>query len=150
MLQRAVPALEGTYSSDNRYEAYANYNLGYTLLQLGRCAEALPYLDRSEDLQGFRTEIADARAAAEDCLGEDASSGSPRGSGSEEGERQGQGKGQRQGRRGLDGFDVNVGRLARRQDALELEQPEVAADDRHGNVVNEDLAEPAFDRPACA
>ena len=100
MLQQAVPALEGTYSSGNRYEAYANYNLGYTLLQLGRCADALPYLDRSEDLQGFRTEIADARAAAEDCLGEDGSSGSPRGSGN--GKAKGKVKGKSNGKGGED------------------------------------------------
>src|SRR5262249_36391161 len=51
-----------------RYEAYANYNLGYTLVQLGRCSDALPYLNRSEQLQGYRSEIADATAAAQRCL----------------------------------------------------------------------------------
>ena len=67
LLQQAVPALRGTYTPQDRYEAYANYNLGYTLLQLGRCDEALPYLNRSEQLQGHRTEIDAARAAAEEC-----------------------------------------------------------------------------------
>src|SRR5436189_217671 len=41
-LQQAVQRLRGTGPSDP-YEAYANFNLGYTLLQLNRCAEAIPY-----------------------------------------------------------------------------------------------------------
>jgi tetratricopeptide (TPR) repeat protein len=60
LLERAVPALEGTYSDDFRYEAYAEYNLGRTLAELGRCDEALPHLDRSKELQGNREEIRDA------------------------------------------------------------------------------------------
>ncbi|MCW2962029.1 MAG: pknB [Thermoleophilia bacterium] len=46
------------------YEAFANYNVGASLVGLGRCAEALPYLDRSEQLQGSRAEI---RAARNTC-----------------------------------------------------------------------------------
>jgi serine/threonine protein kinase len=63
MLQRALPALRG-YSP---YEAYAEYNLGKTLLELGQCAEAIPHLDRSEQLQGPREEITRARDAAQNC-----------------------------------------------------------------------------------
>jgi hypothetical protein len=60
LLQRAVPALRGTYSDDFRYEAYAEYNLGRTLVELGRCDDAVPHLERSRDLQGNREEIRDA------------------------------------------------------------------------------------------
>jgi hypothetical protein len=51
LLQQAVEQLRGAGPEDP-YEAYANYNLGYTLLQLSRCDEALAYLrvaDRLED-----------------------------------------------------------------------------------------------------
>jgi tetratricopeptide (TPR) repeat protein len=61
LLEQAVPALRGTYSSGFRYEAYAEYNLGKTLAELGRCDEALPHLDRSEELQGSRGPITAAR-----------------------------------------------------------------------------------------
>jgi serine/threonine protein kinase len=64
LLERAVPALRGTYSDDFRYEAYAEYNLGRTLVELGRCDQAVPHLERSRDLQGNRSEI---REALRDC-----------------------------------------------------------------------------------
>jgi hypothetical protein len=60
LLERAVPALRGTYSDDFRYEAYAEFNLGLTLAELGRCPEAVPHLERSRDLQGNRREIREA------------------------------------------------------------------------------------------
>jgi serine/threonine-protein kinase len=60
LLERAVPALRDTYSDDFRYEAYAEYNLGRTLVELGRCDDAVPHLERSRDLQGNRREIRDA------------------------------------------------------------------------------------------
>jgi serine/threonine protein kinase len=60
LLQRAVPALRGTYSSDFPYEAWAEYNLGRTLVELGRCEDALPHLRRSRDLQGNHPDIEDA------------------------------------------------------------------------------------------
>jgi hypothetical protein len=34
-------------------------------VELGRCEEALPYLDRSQQIQGRRSEIDAARAACE-------------------------------------------------------------------------------------
>ena len=40
------------------YEAYANYNLGYALDQLGRCSEALPYLERARPAPEHRPAIA--------------------------------------------------------------------------------------------
>ena len=62
--QRALAALQG---SGELYEAYANYNVGKALLELGRCAEAIPYFNRSEQIQGEREEITRDRAAAEEC-----------------------------------------------------------------------------------
>jgi hypothetical protein len=64
-LQQAVQKLQG---SNTFTEAYANYNLGYTLLQLGRCTEVTPYLDRSEAIQGHRKEIDQARRDVKRCL----------------------------------------------------------------------------------
>jgi tetratricopeptide (TPR) repeat protein len=61
LLERAVPALQGTYSDDFPYEAYAEYNLGRTLAELDRCEDALPHLDRSKELQGNRKEIVEAK-----------------------------------------------------------------------------------------
>jgi serine/threonine protein kinase len=63
--RRALGALEGTYSDDFRYEAYAAYNMGKALAELGRCEQGLTYLDRSEELQGQRDEIDAARAKCE-------------------------------------------------------------------------------------
>ena len=42
------------------YEAYAEYDLGAALAQLGQCDEALQHLQRSRQLQGNRPEIRDA------------------------------------------------------------------------------------------
>jgi serine/threonine-protein kinase len=64
--RRALDALEDTYSDDFRYEAYAAYNMGKALAELGRCEQAFRYLDRSEELQGQRDEIDDARAKCEE------------------------------------------------------------------------------------
>jgi eukaryotic-like serine/threonine-protein kinase len=56
--RQALAKLEG---SGELYEAYANYNLGRALVEQGRCDEALPHLDRSEQIQGSRKEIRQAR-----------------------------------------------------------------------------------------
>ena len=66
ILQRAVAALHGTGPSDP-YEAYANYNLGYSLLQLGRCGDAIPYLKRADKLEPWRSEPRDAVKRAQKC-----------------------------------------------------------------------------------
>lgn len=58
----ALRPLNGTYADDFRYEAYAYYDAGKALAELGRCQKALKYLDRSESLQGSRSEIDEARA----------------------------------------------------------------------------------------
>ncbi|HET8652532.1 MAG TPA: serine/threonine-protein kinase [Gaiellaceae bacterium] len=57
--RQAVAKLQGT---GELYEAYANYDLGRALVEQGRCDEALPYLDTSEQIQGSRREIREARA----------------------------------------------------------------------------------------
>lgn len=66
LLRRALPALRNTYSDGFRYEAYAEYNIGKTLAELDRCEEAVPHLERSEDLQGEKEPIT---AAKEQCGG---------------------------------------------------------------------------------
>ncbi len=65
LLQQAVQKLRGVGYPN---EAYANYNLGYTLLQLGNCSESLPYFDQSEAIQGHRDEIDQARRDARKCV----------------------------------------------------------------------------------
>src|SRR5262245_54969200 len=55
--RQAVAALAG---SGQPYEAYAEYDLGAALAQLGQCGEALHHLERSRTLQGTRHEIRDA------------------------------------------------------------------------------------------
>lgn len=54
LVQEAVQKLNGTGSLD---EAYADYNLAYTRLKLGDCTDVLALLDRSQSIQGHRTEI---------------------------------------------------------------------------------------------
>ncbi len=67
LLQQAVSALRGSGPSDP-YEAYANYNLGYSLLKLGRCSEAVPYLQRAQHLEPQRSEPGQAIDAGEEVL----------------------------------------------------------------------------------
>jgi Flp pilus assembly protein TadD len=64
LLQQAVQKLRGVGYPN---EAYANYNLGYTLLQLGRCNEAIPYLQTAQRLEPQRSEPGQALKRAEDC-----------------------------------------------------------------------------------
>jgi tetratricopeptide (TPR) repeat protein len=66
LLQQAVQKLRGTGPSDP-YEAYANYNLGYTLYQLGRCGEAITYLSRAQQLEPERHEPRQLLKKAEKC-----------------------------------------------------------------------------------
>jgi len=54
LLEQAVQKLSGTGSTD---EAYADYNLAYTRLQLGQCTDVLTLLDHSKSIQGHRKEI---------------------------------------------------------------------------------------------
>jgi eukaryotic-like serine/threonine-protein kinase len=57
LARQAVAALLG---SGVVYEAYAEYDLGAALAQLGQCDEALRHLEQSRELQGNRPEIRDA------------------------------------------------------------------------------------------
>jgi tetratricopeptide (TPR) repeat protein len=54
LAQQALPALQGR---DTTYEGYANYNIGRSLAELGRCEEALPYLERRLALGGPHPEV---------------------------------------------------------------------------------------------
>jgi hypothetical protein len=62
LARQAYASLSDTYADGFRYEAYVNYDLGKALAELGRCQQALRFLDRSEELQGKRMEIDSARA----------------------------------------------------------------------------------------
>jgi eukaryotic-like serine/threonine-protein kinase len=66
LLQQAVRQLQGVGPADP-YEGYANYNLGYTLYRLGRCADAVAYLQRAEQLEPDRHEPRQALKKAERC-----------------------------------------------------------------------------------
>jgi serine/threonine-protein kinase len=57
--QQALAKLKG---SGQLYEGYANYNVGRSLIELGRCDEGLPYIAESERIQGSRREFREARA----------------------------------------------------------------------------------------
>ena len=57
--RQAVGKLKG---SAELYEAYAEYDLGRALAEQGKCPEALQHLNRSEQLQGPRGEIDNARS----------------------------------------------------------------------------------------
>ena len=58
LAQQALPALRGR---DTTYEGYANFNIGNSLAHLGRCDEAMPYLDRREQLLGSHPAVDRAR-----------------------------------------------------------------------------------------
>ncbi len=62
LARSAYRPLVGTYTDAFRYEAYVNYDLGKALAELGQCPRALRYLNRSEELQGSRGEIDQARS----------------------------------------------------------------------------------------
>ena len=57
--RRALARLQGT---GHIYEAYANYNVGRSLIELGNCAQGMQHIERSERLQGHRSEFDVARA----------------------------------------------------------------------------------------
>jgi cytochrome c-type biogenesis protein CcmH/NrfG len=66
LLRAAVRGLEGVGPADP-YEAYANYNLGYTLIQLGQCSEATTYLHRADRLEPGNHDVHAALAKAGHC-----------------------------------------------------------------------------------
>jgi serine/threonine-protein kinase len=69
--QDALPLLRDAQSQlqgrGDLAEAYTDYNLGYTLMQLGQCDEALQYLEASRRLQPDRHEVKDAIKQARHC-----------------------------------------------------------------------------------
>ena len=66
LLESSVAGLAGTGSLT---EAYASYNLAFTRFQLGSCDGVLELLDRSETVQGHRSEIGDLRKQAKKSCG---------------------------------------------------------------------------------
>jgi serine/threonine protein kinase len=66
LLEQAVQKLYGQGPADS-YEGDANYDLGVTLVQLGRCADALSPLRRSQALEPQNTIVSSAVTAAEQC-----------------------------------------------------------------------------------
>jgi eukaryotic-like serine/threonine-protein kinase len=58
LAQQALARLQGTGET---YEGYANYNVGKSLAELGRCSEALPYLERREQLLGPHPDVTAAK-----------------------------------------------------------------------------------------
>jgi hypothetical protein len=56
--RRALTMLRG---SGHIYEAYANYDVGRSLAELGRCDEALPHLNRREQLAGPHPDVTAAK-----------------------------------------------------------------------------------------
>jgi hypothetical protein len=65
LLESAVQGLQG--QTGDIYDAYANYNLGVTLVHVGRCSEAVPYLETARRLEPNRPEVGQAIKAAERC-----------------------------------------------------------------------------------
>ena len=59
LAERALGSLRGT---GDIYEAYAYYNAGRALASLGQCPKALDYINRSEAIQGSRSQFAEVRS----------------------------------------------------------------------------------------
>jgi tetratricopeptide (TPR) repeat protein len=64
--QAAVRGLEGAGPLDP-YEGYANFNLGHILVELGRCREAVPSLERARTLQPGSKQTRSMLKRARDC-----------------------------------------------------------------------------------
>jgi tRNA A-37 threonylcarbamoyl transferase component Bud32 len=65
LLQQAVQALQG--QDGNVSNGYANFNLGVTLIRLGRCDDATQYLETAKRLERGRHEVEDALKIARKC-----------------------------------------------------------------------------------
>ena len=82
LLQQAVAGLD---DPANPVTAFANFNLGQTLVRLSQCAAAIPYLQRAQQLEPGRHEVQDALDYANRCAGPQsqptAAGGQPRGPG---------------------------------------------------------------------
>jgi serine/threonine-protein kinase len=90
LLRAAVVALNGTGLET---EAYASYNLAFARFAVGRCDGIVGLLDRSERIQGARSEIDELRDQwAQRCAAENSGE---EGDASHPGEGHGKGKGKR-------------------------------------------------------
>ena len=64
LLQQAVQELQG---QSTLTAGYANYNLGVTLIALGSCSEATPYLETAQQIAPSSREVHDALKSAQHC-----------------------------------------------------------------------------------
>lgn len=64
LLQRAAAGLN---DPADPVTAYANFNLGQTLVRLDRCSDAIPYLEHAAQLEPSSLEVQDALAYAHRC-----------------------------------------------------------------------------------
>jgi serine/threonine-protein kinase len=64
LLQQAVQELQG---GSDLTTAYANYNLGVTLIALGQCSAATPYLEIARQIEPGRRDVHDALKVAQHC-----------------------------------------------------------------------------------
>ena len=63
--RRAYDALKNT--TGDPYLAYASYDVGAALTRLGRCSEALPYLDRASRLEPHTKAVQNMLSLAKSC-----------------------------------------------------------------------------------
>ena len=85
LLRQAVVALKGSNTLD---EAYASYNLAFSRFAVGRCDGVTGLLDRSERIQGRRSEIDELRRQWQERCG---TGGRGKGKGKAKGHRRGDG-----------------------------------------------------------
>ena len=64
LLEQAVQELQGQGTPT---AGYANYNLGVTLIALGRCSEATPYLETALQIEPSSHQVTDALKSAQHC-----------------------------------------------------------------------------------
>ena len=65
LLEQAVQKLQGQTTDPS--DGYANYNLGVTLINLHRCADAMTYLQAAREIEPSRHEVQDAMKIARRC-----------------------------------------------------------------------------------
>jgi eukaryotic-like serine/threonine-protein kinase len=64
LLQQAMQQLQG---QSTLTAGYANYNLGVTLMALGQCSAAMPYLQTAQQIEPDSSEVHDALKSAQHC-----------------------------------------------------------------------------------
>jgi hypothetical protein len=93
LLQLAVAGLD---DPRNLVTAYANFNLGQTLVRLGQCDAAVPYLRQAALLEPARGEVRAALSFAERCAGTAAAPSAQVGNSHGHGDGHGHGRGRDQ------------------------------------------------------